>query len=75
MRLVPKWDTLLKEYLSQCPNPEKSIISVYPRGYKREKYEQPENLEAPLVMCFKEFSKLDNLPRFSSKIVKKPEHF
>jgi [Skp1-protein]-hydroxyproline N-acetylglucosaminyltransferase len=26
-------------------------------------------------MCLKEFSKVDNLPRFSSRVIKKPDHF
>jgi len=39
MRLVQNWDKYLKKYLSECPNPSKSIISVYPRGYQREKFE------------------------------------
>mmetsp|Transcript_117895 Transcript_117895/g.164223 ORF Transcript_117895/g.164223 Transcript_117895/m.164223 type:complete len:122 (+) Transcript_117895:79-444(+) len=29
--------------------------------------------ENPLVMCFKEFSKIDGLPRFKSSVIKKPE--
>ncbi len=53
----------------------KSIISVYPRAYKIEGYEPPSELEGPLAMCFKEFSKIDGLPRFSSRIIKKAEHF
>lgn len=32
-------------------------------------------LEGPLVMCFKEFSKLDGMPRFKSKIIKQPSKF
>jgi hypothetical protein len=48
---------------------------VYPRPYKIEGYEPPSELEGPLAMCFKEFSKIDGLPRFSSRIIKKVEHF
>jgi [Skp1-protein]-hydroxyproline N-acetylglucosaminyltransferase len=33
----------------------------------------PDKLEGPLVMCFKEFSKVDSLPRFSSKVIKKAD--
>ena len=73
MRLVQNWDKKLKEYLSQCPNPSKSIISVYPRGYQRDKFEQPQKLEGPLAMCLKEFSKIDNLPRFSSRLIMKSD--
>lgn len=48
---------------------------MYPRAYKIEGYEPPSELEGPLAMCFKEFSKIDGLPRFSSRIIKKCEHF
>ena len=44
---------------------------MYPRAYKIEGYEPPTELEGPLAMCFKEFSKIDGLPRFSSRIIKK----
>ncbi len=44
---------------------------MYPRPYKLESFKAPEVLEAPLAMCLKEFSKIDGLPRFSSKIIKK----
>jgi [Skp1-protein]-hydroxyproline N-acetylglucosaminyltransferase len=75
MRLVKGWDTLLKQYIFETANPLKSIITVYPRGYKREKYEHPKELEGPLAMCFKEFSKIDGFPRFSSRIIKKEDRF
>jgi len=75
MRLVQNWDILLKNYLNECKNPEKSIITIYPRAYQLESYQPPKELEGPLAMCFKEFSKIDGLPRFSSRIIKKPEYF
>lgn len=59
MRLVKNWDLLLIEYLNQCPNPDKSILTVYPRSYKKGQTEFPSELEGPLVMCMKEFSKVD----------------
>jgi len=67
MRMVKGWDSLLKEYISQCPG--KPIISVYPRAYQREEFNPPQEREGPLVMCIKEFSKIDGLPRFVSKVV------
>ena len=75
MRLVENWDELLIKYINQCSNPEKSILSIYPRAYKIEGYEPPKEMEGPLAMCFKEFSKIDGLPRFSSRIIKKADHF
>lgn len=72
MRMVSGWDSLLKRYLSECPG--KPVLSVYPRAYKRdEEFKEPEIREGPLVMCLKEFSKLDGLPRFVSKVIQKPE--
>jgi hypothetical protein len=41
MRMTKSWDTLLKTYLSQCENPKKSIISVYPRAYNPETFKLP----------------------------------
>ena len=77
MRMVKEWDSILKQYLSQCKDPAKSIISVYPRSYKLEGFTLPDptSLEGPLVMCLKEFAKVDGMPRFSSRIIKKPRHF
>lgn len=73
--MVENWDSLLKTYLSQCKDPKKSIISVYPRAYNPDTFTIPEVLEGPLVMGLKEFSKLDGLPRFQAKIIKKPDFF
>lgn len=68
MRMVKGWDSLLKGYLAQCQG--KAVISVYPRAYQREEeFKEPEQREGPLVMCLKEFSKVDGLPRFVSKVI------
>lgn len=73
--MVQNWDSLIKTYLSQCQIPSKSIVSVYPRAYNPDTFKAPEVLEGPLVMCLKEFSKIDNLPRFSAKIIKSTDKF
>ncbi len=55
MRFVKDWDKILIKQMKMCP--EKSILTVYPRPYKKEEeFKSPEVLEGPLVMCFKEFS-------------------
>eukprot|EP00347_Sterkiella_histriomuscorum_P020460 403337716 len=84
MRFVKNWDQLLIKYLSQCQNPQKSILTVYPRPYKIddqnienfESYNKIESeLQGPVAMCFKEFNSLDLLPRLSSKVIKKSDMF
>ncbi|CDW88855.1 c transferase [Stylonychia lemnae] len=76
MRFVQNWDEILIGYLNQCSEPQKSILTIYPRPYKVDQdFKQKDSLEGPLVMAFKEFSKIDGLPRFSSKIIKKSDDF
>ena len=73
MRFVQNWDSLFIEYLHQCSNPPKSIITQYPKSYKLE----DKNVESsgPLAMCFKEFSEIDGLPRFKARIIKREDKF
>ena len=74
MRFVSNWDHLIIEYLNQCQDPQKSILTIYPRPYKLDKeFEEMKELDGPLAMCFNEFSKIDGLPRFKSKIIKKSD--
>ena len=76
MRFVSGWDSLLKRFLMQCQYPCKSILTVYPRAYDpNAEFESPSELEGPLVMCFKEFSKADQMPRFCSKVIEKSSAF
>ena len=73
MRFVKDWDELLINYLHQCPNPKKSIITVYPKPYKKDDSQKEFNQSGPLAMCFMEFSKVDGLPRFKSRVIKRTD--
>ena len=73
--MVKSWDTKLIDYLYMCPT-KKSVLTCYPRPFKS--LEQVSSHldvklnEGPTVaMCFKEFSKIDGLPRFKSRNLQK----
>eukprot|EP00026_Physarum_polycephalum_P004577 Phypoly_transcript_04599.p1 GENE.Phypoly_transcript_04599~~Phypoly_transcript_04599.p1 ORF type:complete len:339 (+),score=34.76 Phypoly_transcript_04599:1063-2079(+) len=67
MRFVKGWDAMLKKYLSQTTNPDKSIITSYPVGY-----EQPNLVPSYKNACFlvaKGFGD-DGMLRLDGKLLK-----
>ena len=76
MRMVKNWDTKLISYLHMCESPEKAVLTCYPRPFKpaakvNDYRDVRLNTGDCVAMCFNEFSKIDGLPRFKSRNIKK----